>query len=97
MSVIGDRFKNEHRKMGRGHGEVEYEEEEAYASHGDNWERSRRGGRELGGGRRGAMRGRYDGGREDNNLGSIKMKIPSFHGKSDSKLIRVGEEGGICI
>ncbi|XP_073063949.1 uncharacterized protein [Primulina eburnea] len=29
------------------------------------------------------MRGRYEETREDGHMGSIKMKIPSFHGKSD--------------
>ncbi|XP_073131683.1 heat shock cognate 70 kDa protein-like [Henckelia pumila] len=50
---------------------------------GENWGRNRRvheGERN----RRGAVRGRYiEGSREDGNISGIKMKIPSFHGKSD--------------
>ncbi|XP_075521546.1 LOW QUALITY PROTEIN: uncharacterized protein LOC142554754 [Primulina tabacum] len=51
-------------------------------SQNENWGRIGRG-RGFGRGRREVLRGRYDGNREDGNMGSIKMKIPSFHGKSD--------------
>lgn len=40
------------------------------------------------------MRGRcHEGGREDGNIGSIKMKIPSFHGKSDPEAYLDWERG----
>ncbi|XP_073031256.1 uncharacterized protein [Primulina eburnea] len=48
-------------------------------SQNENWGMRERG-RGFGRGRREALRGRYDdGNKEDNNIGSIKMKIPSFH------------------
>ncbi|XP_073121428.1 uncharacterized protein [Henckelia pumila] len=52
-------------------------------SFGENSGRNRRG-QDDGRNRREAMRGRYtEGGREDGNINGIKMKIPSFNGKSD--------------
>ncbi|XP_073137355.1 uncharacterized protein [Henckelia pumila] len=52
-------------------------------SFGDNWGTSRRD-QEGVRNRREARRGKYvERGREDGNISGIKMKIPSFHGKSD--------------
>ncbi|XP_073037004.1 uncharacterized protein [Primulina eburnea] len=63
--------------------EDDYELEGEEESQNENWGRSGRG-RGFGRGRREALRGRYDDeNKEDNNIGSIKMKIPSFNGKSD--------------
>ncbi|XP_073056978.1 uncharacterized protein [Primulina eburnea] len=75
---------SENKSKPKGLGTVE-EEEDDYElgveeeSQNENWSRSRRD-RGFGRGRREALRGRYDdGNKEDNNIGSIKIKIPSFH------------------
>ncbi|XP_073033848.1 uncharacterized protein [Primulina eburnea] len=79
---------SENKSKPKGLGTVEEEEDDYEVgveeeSQNENWDRSGRG-RGFGRGRREALRGRYDdGNKEDNNIGSNKMKIPSFHGKSD--------------
>lgn len=45
----GDRTRGRNRDMGREHVEDGFEEEEVYESHSDNFERNRRGGRNMGG------------------------------------------------
>lgn len=63
--------------------DFEYELGGEEESQNENWGRDRRE-QGFGRGRREAMRGRFhEGNKEDNNMGGIKMKIPSFHGKSD--------------
>ncbi|XP_073063956.1 uncharacterized protein [Primulina eburnea] len=81
VSVSGNKSKL--KDWGRDDEEYEYDLGGGEESQNENWGRGGRG-RGFGRGRREALRGRYeDGNKEDNNIGSIKMKIPSFHGKSD--------------
>ncbi|XP_073054076.1 uncharacterized protein [Primulina eburnea] len=79
VSVSGS--KSRPKDSGRGEDE-EYDFGGGDESQNENWGRNGRG-RGFGRGRREAMRGRFEETREDGHLGSIKMKIPSFHGKSD--------------
>ncbi|XP_073038070.1 LOW QUALITY PROTEIN: uncharacterized protein [Primulina eburnea] len=78
VSVSGGKPKP--RDLGRD--DEEYDLGGGDESQNENWGRNGRD-RGFGRGRREAMRGRYEETREDGHMGSIKMKIPSFHGKSD--------------
>ncbi|XP_073016269.1 uncharacterized protein [Primulina eburnea] len=78
VSVSGGKPKP--RDLGRD--DEEYDLGGGDESQNENWGRNG-GGRGFGRGKREAMRGRYEETREDGHMGSIKMKIPSFHGKSD--------------
>ncbi|XP_075507111.1 uncharacterized protein LOC142543625 [Primulina tabacum] len=80
VSISGGKTKS--KDLGRGEEEEEYDLGGDEESQNENWVRNGRG-RGFGRGKREAVRGRYDGNREDGNMGSIKMKIPSFHEQSD--------------